>query len=144
MTYSFHTRFKPSQSRYFIMWTDFTVLKGKKHKYPTGCVLAHWQAVVFLHTDRQFTAAYKLCQSAANCACLYARRKAIRLILFPCPFQRRTDKRLIMVEQFFMSLQTLITRIIIIMPGDGSRQLRGRVTQLDHILTPQMFRSAGW
>jgi hypothetical protein len=38
-----------------------------------------------------------------------------------------------MVEQFFMLLQTLITRIIIIRPRDESKQLRGRVTQLIHI-----------
>jgi len=34
-----------------------------------------------------------------------------------------------MVEQFFIFLQTLITRIIIIRPRDESRQLRARAAQ---------------
>ena len=65
------------------MWTDITVLR-EKHKNPRGCV--------FLHTGSSFQ--HTNCgRSAANCACLYARRKAIRLILFPCPFQGGTDKK---------------------------------------------------
>jgi hypothetical protein len=66
------------------MWTDITVLKRNTHKYPTDCV--------FLHTGGSFQHT-KCVRFAVNWSCLYARRKAIRLISFQCPFHGRTDKK---------------------------------------------------
>jgi len=66
------------------MWTEITVLKEKNthiQQVVCSCILA-------AHFSIQIVSGLQLIGG-----CLYARRKAMRLILLPYPFQGRTDKK---------------------------------------------------
>jgi len=69
---------------HIIMWTEITVLKERNANIQQVVC----SRILAAHFSIQIVSGLQLIGG-----CLYARRRAIRLILFPCRFQGRTDKK---------------------------------------------------